>query len=409
MRVTQMTFYRQTLHDMLRQAEAQFLLNYQISSGRRINQPSDDPVDNIWVRDSHRAQQEITQYKTNVAHAKDWLKLADGQIASMIQHLTRAKELAEQMSTGTYTADQREQGSLEVQAIISQLIALGNSEINDNYIFAGTRTQTQAVTSQMRAENPAPRVDGDLTLGKLYGQGNYTGHMSRVITFTVNAAYAGGVPAAGNPMLLDYQYRDDQGNLVTGTTAAITGVGTGFAVNVADGIQVYAEGLNYAAGDQFTLTVGRLHGNSEDINVNLSTANRMTYNYRLQDLWGAEGYHDGEHTNLIDKLVNWQRALANDDTEGQGQQTSQEMIPKLEQFTARLLNYQADAGAKLNRLEVRQTLLGDDHLRLNDRLAHMEDTDVTKAITDLKMYQILYQATLQATSLIASRNLSDYL
>lgn len=409
MRVTQMTFYRQTLYDMMRQTEAQFLLNNQISSGRRINQPSDDPIDNIWVQDSHRTQNEIAQYSDNVSHARDWLQLAEGQLSSMVERVTRAKELAEQMATGTYTSDQREAAALDVEAIIGQLIALGNSEINGNYIFAGTRTQNQAVTDQMRSENPAPRVDGDLTLGKLYGQGEYTGLLSREITFTVSAGYAGGVPAAANPMQLDYQYYDDDGQLVTGTTAAITGVGTGFAVDVSDGIQIYAEDLTYAAGDQFTLTVGRLHGNQEDINVNLSTANRMTYNYLLEDLWGAEGYHDGEHSNLIDQLIDWQNALATDGSQGQGQQTSQEMIPKLEQVMARLLNYQADAGAKLNRLEVRKTLLEDDHLRLDDRLANLEDTDVTRAITDLKMYQILYQATLQATSLISSRNLSDYL
>lgn len=410
MRVTQMTFYRQTLYEMQRQNEAQYILNNQYASGKRISAPSDDPIGAIWAQDSHRTKDYVDQYQTNVGHAQDWVGLAEGQMASMSDLLARAKELAEQMSTGTYTADQREAVALDVEAIISQLVAIGNSEINDNYIFGGTRTQAQPVSLEMRVENPAARVDGDLTLGQLYGQGEYTGMLSREITFTVSAGYAGGTPSLANPMTLDYTYLDDDGNTVTGATAAITGAGAGFAVDVADGIQVYAEDKAYAAGDQFSLSINRLHGNGEELEVTLSDGNRMTYNYDLEDLWGAEGTDsDGERTNLLDLLVQWQDALANDGEEGEGQETSQEMLPLLESFMSRLLKYQADAGAKLNRLEIRQSLLEDDDLRLDDRLSRLEDADVTEVLTNLKMYQILYQATLQATSMIASRNLSDYL
>lgn len=409
MRVTQMTFYRQSLYDMMRQTEAQFNINNHISSGKRIHAPSDDPLDSIWTQDSHRTQEAVAQYKTNVGHAKDWLQMAESQMAAMVERLARAKELAEQMATGTYSAEQRELGSSEAEAIISQLLALGNSQLSGSYIYAGTRTDTQPATEQMRAENPAPRVDGDLTLGKLYGQGDYTGLLSRDITFTVSAGYPGGTPSAGNPMTLDYEYYDDEGELVTGTTAPILGTGSGFAVDVTDGVAVRAEDLNYADGDQFVLRVGRLQGNEEAIDVNLSQSNRMTYNYTLEQIWGQEGFHNGEFTNIIDQLTNWKDALANDVADSEGQEASQQLLTKLESAMSRLLNYQADAGAKLNRLEVRTTLLGDDHLRLDDRLVRLEDTDITEAIIDLKTYQVLYQATLQATSLVSSRNLSDYL
>jgi flagellar hook-associated protein 3 FlgL len=96
-----------------------------------------------------------------------------------------------------------------------------------------------------------------------------------------------------------------------------------------------------------------------------------------------------------------------------GQQESQELLSEvldmLESVQANLLKYQADAGAKLNRLDVRENLLGGDNLRLNERLEQTQDADVTQVVTDLKSKELLYQASLQATAFISSRTLADYI
>jgi flagellar hook-associated protein 3 FlgL len=74
-----------------------------------------------------------------------------------------------------------------------------------------------------------------------------------------------------------------------------------------------------------------------------------------------------------------------------------------------LLTYVADAGSRLNRLDVRGKIFNDDVLRLYDRLEANEDVDMTEAVVSLKTQDLMYQATLEATAQISGRNLSDYL
>ena len=48
------------------------------------------------------------------------------------------------MATGTYGADQRANAASEVQSLLDQLRGLGNTQLNDRYLFSGYREQSQA-------------------------------------------------------------------------------------------------------------------------------------------------------------------------------------------------------------------------------------------------------------------------
>jgi flagellin-like hook-associated protein FlgL len=415
-RVTQLTFFRQTTKDILAQENLLYKLNNQLSAGKRILAPSDDPMGTIWAQDAHRNLEELEQYQTNVSYAQDWLQQSEATMNSLNDALARAKELAEQVSTGTYTSDQREAVAQDVNNLIEQIINIMNVEVGQSYIFAGSANDRPALSLDLQVQNPSTPAAANTAVGLVYGQGEYTGQLSTEVTLTVDPAYAGGVPGTppGNDLILNYSYFNDLGEEVTGT-ATVAGVGTGFAVDLLDenlapsGIQVYAEDRAYAAGDSFSLAVGRLQGNSEDLQVNLSRDNRMSYNYTLDDLLGAEGLVNGERENILDNLINWRNALTNDENDGMGQEVSQDMLTTLETAMTNLLQSQADAGAKLNRLEVRETLLGDDALRMDERLTQIEDVDVVEVSSTLALYDILYQATLKGMTMINDRSLADYL
>lgn len=415
-RVTQLTFFRQTTKDILSQEALLYKLNNQLSAGKQILTPSDDPMGTIWAQDAHRNLEELEQYQTNVSYAQDWLEQSEATMSSLSDALARAKELAEQMSTGTYTPDQREAVAQDVDNLLEQIINIMNVEVGQSYVFAGSVNDSPALSLELQVENPSTPAATNTAAGLVYGQGDYTGQLSTIVNLNVDPAYAGGVPGnpPGNDLILNYSYYNDLGEEVTGI-ATLTGVGTGFAVDLLDadgnpsGIQVYAEDRAYAAGDSFSITVGRHRGNSEELNVNLSRDNRMSYNYSLDDLLGVEGLVNDKRGNILDNLVNWRNSLLNDETDGLGQETSQQMLTTLETAMSKLLQSQADAGAKLNRLEVRETLLGDDALRMNDRLTQIEDVDVVEVSSTLALYDILYQATLKGITMINDRSLADYL
>jgi flagellar hook-associated protein 3 FlgL len=250
-------------------------------------------------------------------------------MSAMSDLITMAKERAEQMSTGTYTADQREMVAQDVSNILSELVTQANAKVGADYIFSGTRSSSPAASLQMSAENPAVQTAGT-SPGELWGQGVYTGVNSREVTLTVNSFGSGaasGTPGvAGETMTLGYSYVDDFGRTVSGTVT-LSGTGTGNAVAVGDGVQVYARDAqqwdpatgtavgSYEVGDEFSLTVGRHRGNGEDLQVNLSWNNRMAYNYTLEDLFRAEGWDGSQYQNVLDLLGKWNDALRKDNVE----------------------------------------------------------------------------------------------
>ncbi len=610
LRVSERNFYRQVEMELGRQQNSMFVANQMISSGKAVNQPSDNSLRSILAQHSHRQLEQVKQYNDCVDHAQSWIKQSDSKMNSMVEIFGRFKELANQMSTGTYSGEQREAISKEAQNLIDQLVTLANAELNGQHIFSGSRVDHPALQLTPETENPAVPDSTNTGTGGFYGQGTYRGRLSRKITLTVDAGYAGGVPSAANPMDVNVSYVDDFGRTIT-RQVTLSGTGSGNAVDIGDGVQVYAQNLSYSAGDSYTLMVGRHLGNEELLSVNLSWSNRMTYNYTMDRLFGSEGYSGGKWNNVMDMLVNWKDYLAWDsqeqdyfsavpatynnpttnadlqvsgdwttlkqmgfefnvggpvqsqsddadlanyrnfqvdaayaggvpsatnpmtlhyeyyngavwvaqtvtitgvghdnqftltggveiylanasysasdgpfqltpvysegttpsaanpltmtytyrDTDGtrryqtvtftgtgsansqtldppgditltlgedstfddfdawdlsleqynQGQTKSQELLPDIVTITNRLLQYVADDGARLNRLETRKKLLEDDSLRLFDRLKVSEDTDISDVITKLKTLETQYQATLQATASISSRSLADYL
>ena len=311
MRVTQETFYRQTIYNIMRRKDELARLNQEISSGKRINTPSDDPVGAIATHLSHRMLDEITQYKANLDHAKDWLQQGESSLRRMSDVFSMIKERAEQMATGTYTPEQRQMIAKDARNFFDQLVALANSKVAGENIFSGTRVSSPAVRPVMEANNPAELVGTHSTQGRLYGLGTYTGRLSRNVSLTVDAGYAGGKPSSSNPMTVNYSYTDDFGRTISGSVT-LTGTGTGYAVDVGNGVSIYADDQDFTAGEQYTLKIGRYRGNEEDLEVNLSWSNRMRYNYTLEEFLGAEGYSGGEWASALDKIEDWIYALERD-------------------------------------------------------------------------------------------------
>lgn len=309
MRVTQETFYRQTMFNLLRMRYGQYVMNNQAASAKRINTPSEDPVGSIAAQGSHRMLEEIDQYAATVQHARDWLRQADSSMQSMSDYLADIKAKAEQASTGTYTAEQLALIGKDALVMMSHLVGLGNAQVDGKYIFAGAQNNLPAINTDPEVQSPAAGDAANTGTGNLYGKGDFTGRKSRLVTVTIDSVTAGGTPINAS-----YSYVDDFGRAISGQTT-ISGVGTAFAVDVGDGAQVYVDQGVYAVGDSYTLTIGRNNGDGQELNANLSWNYRLRYNFILDDLYGREGYANGQWTNVLDLLADWEDALAKDDLE----------------------------------------------------------------------------------------------
>ncbi|NEW08853.1 flagellar hook-associated protein FlgL [Paenibacillus sp. SYP-B3998] len=118
----------------------------ELSTGRKINKPSDDPVG---ISSSLRYRSEVSeneQYESNVDAAISWLDYTDtslGQANSVIQ---RVRELAVQGATDTNPKAALDSIASEVQQLYSQMVSIGNSEFNGKYVFNGQLTDKAPYT-----------------------------------------------------------------------------------------------------------------------------------------------------------------------------------------------------------------------------------------------------------------------
>jgi len=118
-------------------------LTFDISSGRKIHNLSDDP---IALSDSMRIKRRLSfigEFKKNIDFASDWLAETETTLRAMNDSLIRAKELAVQMANATQDAETREGAAEEIDQIIQHLIAVGNTKYDDRYILAGLNTDTE--------------------------------------------------------------------------------------------------------------------------------------------------------------------------------------------------------------------------------------------------------------------------
>ena len=119
-------------------------LNEQISSGKRINRPSDDPIGTTQALGLENTLSEIGQYQKNIQFGQSWLNATESSLQSISNLVTSGKAIANQMATGTYSADQRTAAANQVQGLLDQLRGLGNSQLNGRYLFSGYQDQSQA-------------------------------------------------------------------------------------------------------------------------------------------------------------------------------------------------------------------------------------------------------------------------
>ena len=147
MRVTDNATLRMVVASLQQQQEKIYNLQEQVSSGMKINSPSDDPVSAQQALDIKVLIAQNDQYSRNIESGKTWLEQMDSSLSSMNSTLVRVKELATQMSNGTYDAAARQNAANEIEQLKAQLISLGNTQIGGKYVFGGYVTDQPPFTT----------------------------------------------------------------------------------------------------------------------------------------------------------------------------------------------------------------------------------------------------------------------
>jgi flagellar hook-associated protein 3 FlgL len=123
----------------------------QLSTGKKINKPSDDPVGITYAL---RYRSEISlneQYQSNIDAAKSNVDHTDTVLSSLTDVVQRVKELTVQGVTGTNPQSAMDAISLEIQQLGNEVITIGNDQLNGKYTFNGQMTDIKPYTTGLES------------------------------------------------------------------------------------------------------------------------------------------------------------------------------------------------------------------------------------------------------------------
>lgn len=115
----------------------------QLSTGRKINRPSDNPSGLVKDLRLRTVLTENQQYLSNIDEATSFMETTDGALNSINEVLQRVRELTVKAANGSNAEDDLKAIGTEIAELTDQLKTLANSTHGSKYIFSGTNV-TQA-------------------------------------------------------------------------------------------------------------------------------------------------------------------------------------------------------------------------------------------------------------------------
>jgi flagellar hook-associated protein 3 FlgL len=114
----------------------------QISTGRSVNEPSDNPTAAALLVDNNDQATFTSGYLQSISSVQGQLTTAESTLSSITSALQQAISLGIEGASGSVSAGDQTAIATQLQGIQGQLVSLANTAYEGNYIFAGTITNT---------------------------------------------------------------------------------------------------------------------------------------------------------------------------------------------------------------------------------------------------------------------------
>jgi flagellar hook-associated protein 3 FlgL len=161
MRVTAGMSQRHVLTDLRRVQERLANAQDQVSGGKRIDKPSDDPLGTERAMRLNAQLDSTTAYKTAVDESRNWLDATDTALGSLGDIVQRVRELTLHAANGSTTPAGRQSIKQEIDQLTEQAKTTLNGAFDGRQLFSGTATGTppySAATADAYQGDSAPVV-----------------------------------------------------------------------------------------------------------------------------------------------------------------------------------------------------------------------------------------------------------
>jgi flagellar hook-associated protein 3 FlgL len=122
-------------------------LTNQISSGRKILAPSDDPVAAARLMRINARASRTADYQNTISTVRADITLSEGSLAEASGLMVRAKELAIQGANDALSPNDRSALATEVESLQKQLVSTVNGRGQRGYLFSGSKVTTASFTA----------------------------------------------------------------------------------------------------------------------------------------------------------------------------------------------------------------------------------------------------------------------
>ncbi len=374
----------------------------QISTGKRVNKPSDDPVAAARILKLDQELSRIETYQRNAGLAENRLQQEESALASSVDVIQRIRELTVQAGNGSLSPNDRKSISSEMKERIGQLANIANTrDASGEYIFSGFQGSTAAFGKDASGSwvyqgDEGQRVleidDGVTVPISDHGKGIYSS-----------------VPAA-------VFAESDPGN------AAAARI---------DGIQVINDGaLSAVSPDDITITVDTVAGTVSA--VNSRTGDPLTVTpaaYTSGESFEVAGVQAtitdagdgdeftlraGERQSVFATIENLIDGLDNiDEGSPAGQAAYDDLIAaslqNLDNAQESIVQKQTEIGGRLNAVDSTKSFLEDSSVYSEDIRSQLRDVDYAEAISNLSFQSFVLQAAQQSFAQVSQLSLFDRL
>ena len=143
MRVPNLSLYSNSKYNLMGLTSDLQDSNEVMSTRKRINSLSDDPIGMSQTLNLKTTIENLTQIEKNVNMGISWLKGGENAMDSVSDRILEVKTEVTRLINDSMSIDERQDAIAYVQDIMEEIVTLGNTQINGNYIFSGTDTDVK--------------------------------------------------------------------------------------------------------------------------------------------------------------------------------------------------------------------------------------------------------------------------
>ncbi|HQT91518.1 MAG TPA: flagellar hook-associated protein FlgL [Candidatus Kryptobacter bacterium] len=226
MRVNEQQVVNDLLYSLGQDRQSIDQLQEQISSGKVVNTPSDNPTLNQRLMTLQNQINQNSTYTDNTQYAASFLGMQESSLGSAVTTLTNIKTMLLSAANDSNSQDQQNYGT-QLGQYITQLLGLANTKFGDKYIFGGTQTTSQpffmnsngtSVSANPNGVGGALKVDVGFQISEQYnvtGQEAFGGGQMFNNLIAIQNKLAGGTP----PSQADLTTVNDYLNSMIGSNA----------------------------------------------------------------------------------------------------------------------------------------------------------------------------------------------